>query len=64
MDSIYLVGSEQVQRAGANISAAADEMTRAVTNFVYAVEHLARLVDRMEVVAQQLSEAQIPKVPS
>ena len=50
MDSIYLSGSEDVQRAGINISGAAEKILQAANLIYESVNHLERIleVDRQE----------------
>ena len=45
MDNIFLVGSEDVQRAGSQISAAADNMKRAADSFDCSIERLKNMLE-------------------
>ncbi len=51
MDSIYLMGSEDVQQAGHNMQAAAAEMTRASNQIWEAMERFREDVNRLEIIA-------------
>ncbi len=51
MDSMYLMGSEDVQQAGHNMKAAAAEMTRAANQIWEAMERFREDVNRLEVIA-------------
>ena len=48
VESIYLVGAEQVQSAAATISCAADRIETAANYIIEAVNHADRLVCRLE----------------
>ncbi len=51
MDSIYLMGSEDVQNAGNRMKEAAAEMTRAADQIWHAMERFREDVNRLEVIA-------------
>lgn len=57
MDTIYLSGSEQVSRAGHQISGAAELMQRASSSIEGSVERLERIASRFEEAAKMFSDA-------
>lgn len=60
MDSIYLMGSEDVQNAGHNVKAAAAEMTRAAgmnhDTLTWFLDQLEEKVQRMEAIAKEMND--------
>ena len=59
MENIFLVGSEDVQRAGMNISSAASDMIRAASMISDSIYIFQQQVDKIE----QLLERAINELP-
>lgn len=59
MNTIHLIGVEDVSRAGHNIAGAAESMLRAAATFEAAADHLIRsmndAVQRMEAAAEKMT---------
>lgn len=67
METVHLIGAEDVRSAGNTISGAADEMKRAAGNIDYALQQHQRFMDdwlqRFEAVVDKLAEAKQPQQP-